>query len=130
MKENIAGIRKTYSRKKLLEKKAAADPITQFGKWWKQALKAGIEEVNAMTLATASADGMPAARIVLLKDFALPSLLIMPALKGSNLLKTPGPVWYSSGKNWKDRYVLPVWWRSWNPKPAVSILIPGPGKVR
>ena len=69
MKESIAGIRKNYSRKKLLEKKAAADPITQFAKWWKQALKAGIEEVNAMTLATASADGMPAARIVLLKDF-------------------------------------------------------------
>ena len=69
MKESIAGIRKTYSRKKLLEKKAAADPITQFGKWWKQALKAGIEEVNAMTLATTGHDGMPEARTVLLKAF-------------------------------------------------------------
>jgi pyridoxamine 5'-phosphate oxidase len=68
MKENIAGIRKTYSRKKLLEKKAAADPITQFGKWWKQALKAGIGRSKCHDLATTSAD-MPAARIVLLKDF-------------------------------------------------------------
>lgn len=70
MKESIASIRKTYSRKKLLEKKAAASPFDLFGKWWKQALKAGIDEVNAMTLATASADGMPSARIVLLKDFS------------------------------------------------------------
>lgn len=69
MKGSIADIRKTYAKKKLLEKKAAANPFEQFGKWWKQALKAGIDEVNAMTLATASADGLPSARIVLLKDF-------------------------------------------------------------
>jgi len=70
MKASVATIRKNYSHKKLLEKKAAKEPITQFTKWWKQALKAGIEEINAMTLATASADGMPAARMVLLKDFS------------------------------------------------------------
>lgn len=70
MQHDIASIRKNYSQKKLSEKKAAENPIDQFGKWWKQAVKAGIEEVNAMTLATASADGMPSARIVLLKDFS------------------------------------------------------------
>jgi len=70
MKGRIADIRKNYSRKKLLEKKAATDPFAQFGKWWKQAVKAGIDEVNAMTLATASVDGIPSARIVLLKDFS------------------------------------------------------------
>lgn len=70
MARKIADIRKTYSQKKLLEAKALADPIQQFAKWWKQALKSGLDEVNAMTLATASADGMPAARIVLLKDFS------------------------------------------------------------
>lgn len=69
MKKNIANIRENYSRKKLSEEKAAVDPIKQFAKWWKQASTAGIKEVNAMTLATASPDGMPAARIVLLKDF-------------------------------------------------------------
>jgi pyridoxamine 5'-phosphate oxidase len=69
MKGRIADIRKNYSRKKLLEKKSSKDPIQQFGKWWKQAIKAGINEVNAMTLATASADGIPSARVVLLKDF-------------------------------------------------------------
>lgn len=70
MQKAIASIRKTYAKKKLLEAKAAADPFRQFAKWWKQALKAEIDEVNAMTLATASPDGMPSARIVLLKDFS------------------------------------------------------------
>ncbi|MBL7731188.1 MAG: pyridoxamine 5'-phosphate oxidase [Chitinophagaceae bacterium] len=70
MQKNIASIRKSYSQKKLLEKKAAADPFRQFSKWWKQAVKSGIDEVNAMTLATAGSDGVPSARIVLLKDFS------------------------------------------------------------
>lgn len=69
MKGNIASIRKDYSKKKLTEAKADADPYKQFAKWWKQALKSEIVEPNAMTLATASADGMPSARIVLLKEF-------------------------------------------------------------
>lgn len=69
MQHDIAAIRKNYSQKKLSEHKAAAGPMDQFAKWWKQAVKSGIDEVNAMTLATASADGIPSARIVLLKDF-------------------------------------------------------------
>ncbi|HMU44808.1 MAG TPA: pyridoxamine 5'-phosphate oxidase [Chitinophagaceae bacterium] len=69
MKGRIADIRKNYSMKKLSEKKADTDPFIQFAKWWKQAVKAEIDEANAMTLATASSDGMPSARIVLLKDF-------------------------------------------------------------
>lgn len=69
MAGTIADIRKNYAHKKLTEKKAAANPLKQFAKWWKQALAAEIDEVNAMTLATASADGFPSARIVLLKGF-------------------------------------------------------------
>ena len=68
MKANISAIRKTYSKRKLLEINAPADPLVLFEKWWKQALAAEVEELNAMTLATASADGTPSARIVLLKD--------------------------------------------------------------
>lgn len=69
MSKDIAGIRKTYSKKKLSELKADPDAIRQFAKWWKQSLKSDIDEVNAMTLATATADGVPSARIVLLKGF-------------------------------------------------------------
>jgi pyridoxamine 5'-phosphate oxidase len=68
MKDRIADIRQNYSHKKLTEKKAEPDPISQFNKWWKQVLEARVTEPNAMTLATASADGFPSARIVLLKD--------------------------------------------------------------
>jgi pyridoxamine 5'-phosphate oxidase len=44
-----------------------ADPILQFTVWLQQAVDSGLPEPTAMTLATASADGVPAARMVLLK---------------------------------------------------------------
>lgn len=46
----------------------ADDPIAQFRIWFAAAEKAGIPDVNGMTLATADADGRPHARIVLLKE--------------------------------------------------------------
>lgn len=67
MQDNIADIRKTYALQELLESQVETNPIDQFNKWWKEAIAAQIDEVNAMTLATASVDGMPSARIVLLK---------------------------------------------------------------
>jgi pyridoxamine 5'-phosphate oxidase len=65
----IADLRREYSAESLLETSVASDPIAQFHKWWQQALSSQIDEVNAMTLATASCDGVPSARIVLLKEF-------------------------------------------------------------
>ena len=65
----IAALRKEYSSQSLLEAHIAAHPVEQFDRWWQQALKSEIVEPNAMTLATASSDGMPSARIVLLKGF-------------------------------------------------------------
>ena len=70
MQNDIGGIRKIYSQKTLLEESIEANPIRQFDKWWQEAIASSIDEVNAMTLATASADGMPSARIVLLKGFS------------------------------------------------------------
>jgi len=69
MKKDIADIRKDYSLHSLSETDIAANPIEQFTKWWKEALHSEIVEVNAMTLATATKDGKPSARIVLLKDY-------------------------------------------------------------
>ncbi len=69
MTGDIAAIRKSYSHKSLSEEDAAANPVLQFSAWWNEAVSAAIDEVNAMTLATASADGVPSARIVLLKGF-------------------------------------------------------------
>lgn len=69
MYRDIASIRKNYAQKTLNESEIDANPIRQFDKWWQEAVASDIDEVNAMTLATASADGIPAARIVLLKGF-------------------------------------------------------------
>lgn len=68
MNKNIADIRKDYQLQSLLETDIAADPFTQFNHWWDDAVKSELDEINAMTLATASITGTPAARIVLLKS--------------------------------------------------------------
>ena len=66
---DIASIRTDYKRGELDETHAAADPIEQFSRWWEEARRCEIADVNAMTLATASAASRPSARTVLLKDF-------------------------------------------------------------
>jgi pyridoxamine 5'-phosphate oxidase len=63
----LADIRREYASRALDEKDAHADPIEQFTIWFDEALKSQLLDVNAMTLATASAKGEPSARTVLLK---------------------------------------------------------------
>lgn len=64
---SIADIRKLYKKQTLTEKDVAPNPISQFEKWWNEAIASNIDEVNAMTLATCAPDGRPSARVVLLK---------------------------------------------------------------
>lgn len=70
MTPSIADIRKEYAALSLHESDVAQDPIAQFDTWWQQALNSQVMEPNAMTVATASADGLPAARVILLKGFS------------------------------------------------------------
>lgn len=65
----IADIRRDYKLQSLQEKDVADQPIAQFDRWWKDAIESELDEVNAMTLATADATGAPSARIVLLKGY-------------------------------------------------------------
>ena len=65
----IADIRRDYKLQSLNEADVAANPIEQFTTWWDEAIASNIDEVNAMTLATATSDGKPSARIVLLKGY-------------------------------------------------------------
>ena len=65
---SIADIRQQYRKGVLLESAIANNPFDQFRQWFDEALKAQVNEPNAMTLATV-ANGQPAARIVLLKGF-------------------------------------------------------------
>lgn len=64
---SIADLRLNYTRQELLETEVDPNPITQFQTWFAQALAADILEPNAMTIATTTKEGIPSARIVLLK---------------------------------------------------------------
>jgi pyridoxamine 5'-phosphate oxidase len=66
---NIADLRKDYTRRGLHEEEIDPNPFAQFKHWFDEALQAQLPEPNAMTLATATPDGRPSARIVLLKGF-------------------------------------------------------------
>ena len=63
----LAHMRIDYARHGLSEAEAGDDPLGLFHRWFAEAAAAGQFEPNAMTLATASPDGRPSARIVLLK---------------------------------------------------------------
>ncbi len=62
-------LRVEYAKGSLDESEAAQDPMLQFARWFEAAREAQVPEVNAMTLATATASGVPSARIVLLKEY-------------------------------------------------------------
>jgi pyridoxamine 5'-phosphate oxidase len=64
---SIADLRREYAGTPLLEEAVHPDAIAQFRAWFEEALSAGVVEPNAMTLATATPDGRPSARMVLLK---------------------------------------------------------------
>ncbi len=66
---SIAELRREYRLASLEVADVEPDPVIEFGKWLEQALRAEILEPHAMTLATASADGVPSARIVLLRGY-------------------------------------------------------------
>jgi pyridoxamine 5'-phosphate oxidase len=64
----IANLRRDYLGKPLLEDEAGLDPFALFDRWFADARNTEPDPV-AMTLATATRDGRPNARIVLLKGF-------------------------------------------------------------
>ena len=65
----VASLRKDYGQATLSEDEVAHDPIAQFNSWFEQALKAEVNEPNAMSLATVNGRGMPSSRIVLIKQY-------------------------------------------------------------
>ena len=67
--EKIRQLRQEYRRAGLDEADAAADPFAQFARWFAEAIGGELREPNAMTVATATPDGVPSARIVLLKSW-------------------------------------------------------------
>ena len=64
---DLAAMRREYASVGLDEEGAGDDPVALLGRWTAQAIEAGLHEPNAMALATATADGVPSVRLVLLK---------------------------------------------------------------
>ncbi|HEX4607668.1 MAG TPA: pyridoxamine 5'-phosphate oxidase [Urbifossiella sp.] len=64
---SIADLRQEYSAGGLSEGDAGHDPFALFRRWFEQAVAAALPDPNAFTLATATPDGVPSARAVLLK---------------------------------------------------------------
>ena len=92
IEEKFRDDRKDYSLKELTDESAALDPFTQFQRWYEAARSTGMAEPNAMTLATASREGRPSARTVLLKGFntnAFEFYTNYQSRKGSELQENP-----------------------------------------
>jgi pyridoxamine 5'-phosphate oxidase len=67
--ERVADLRKDYGQASLDERDVADDPIQQFTRWFEEALKAEVNEPNAMGVSTVDERGRPSSRIVLVKQF-------------------------------------------------------------
>lgn len=65
----VADLRKDYGQASLDDADVLDDPIAQFTRWFEEALRAEVNEPNAMNVATVDADGKPSSRIVLIKQF-------------------------------------------------------------
>lgn len=92
MNSSIANLRQNYTLAGLEVTDVDSNPIRQFDVWFQQALNAEILEPNAMTLATATPDGRPTARIVLLKGFSDRGFVFYTnyqSVKGKQLIANP-----------------------------------------
>jgi pyridoxamine 5'-phosphate oxidase len=70
MDKNLHDYRKSYEKGSLTEDTVLENPLEQFAAWFADAEKSpAVEEPNAMTLSTVDAQGVPKARVVLLKEF-------------------------------------------------------------
>jgi len=68
--EDLSNYRKSYEQSQLLEGSLPQDPINLFHKWFHEVKDfGGVDEVNAMTVATIGLDGFPKSRVVLLKKY-------------------------------------------------------------
>ncbi len=89
----LEDLRKNYSSRKLDKTMVLPDPIDQFKAWFQEAIDVmGRREPNAMTLATATSDGFPSARIVLLKGVSQDGFVFYTnyvSRKGQELAENP-----------------------------------------
>lgn len=90
--EELAILRRDYKQEALNENQVDSNPIIQFGDWFDAAIHAGVADANAMALATATSNGIPSVRIVLLKGYSEEGFTFFTnyeSRKGHELIKNP-----------------------------------------
>jgi pyridoxamine 5'-phosphate oxidase len=99
MLQELANMRKNYTKHSLSEKDVPADPLSLFSQWLSEAN--GIcAERNAMALATVSSEGKPSVRMVLLKDFDVQGFVFYTDYRSRKALELDANSWAS----------LVLWW--------------------
>ncbi|MEO8043541.1 MAG: pyridoxamine 5'-phosphate oxidase [Spartobacteria bacterium] len=89
---DLAGLRREYETQGLRRAELHPDPIEQFATWFSTALNSGLPDANAIALATATPEGKPSARVVLLKGFDQGGFVFFTnyeSKKGHELEKNP-----------------------------------------
>jgi pyridoxamine 5'-phosphate oxidase len=89
---SIAELRREYQRCGLTEAEVAIEPIAQLRRWLDDAIAAGVTDPTAMVLATATRDGIPSARVILLKGLDARGLTFFThyhSRKGAELAVNP-----------------------------------------
>ena len=92
MEKKFDSIRNEYRKKKLNKKDVHPDPFKQFVDWMDQAIKSGVKEPTAMSLASAGKNSMPSNRIVLLKEIQNQGFIFFSnyeSKKGHQLTENP-----------------------------------------
>ena len=87
-----ARLRRSYEAGELSESSLPGDPLALFAAWFADVHAFGLPEPNAMVLATASGDGVPSARTVLLKGYGPQGFRFftnLTSLKGRDLAENP-----------------------------------------
>ena len=81
--DKLSGMRQEYDAGSLDESLMASNPLTVFNEWMEHAIAAGLLEPNAMTVATATAEGRPSARVLLLKEVNEEGFVFSPTIKAA-----------------------------------------------
>ncbi|MGD1945252.1 MAG: pyridoxamine 5'-phosphate oxidase [Croceivirga sp.] len=93
MQKDLGAYRKTYSKSELVEEDISENPMELFKLWFYEVEQSeGIEEPNAMTVATIGLDGYPKSRVVLLKKYTHEGFIFYTnydSEKGQAIAKNP-----------------------------------------
>lgn len=92
LKKYISQLRYDFSLQTLSESDVHADPLLQFEKWFREAVRSDSLTPNAMVLCTASKEGQPSGRILLLRNFNESGFVFYTnyqSQKASHLLENP-----------------------------------------